>query len=385
MADLHTINLNDIDFLTSEIDDGTLSQVCDQMEKEEATFEELQNLSLSQMLAKYDDDNAGNETEHEEKMEDLLMCQMLGKSDNIGDEFNDEDKMDVLCDMNFNVMTNDAKIEFLNPPVQSHITSEKQRFANPVSDEDITELLSNQENINTKKNTRWATRVFEMWRQNRNSIRSDRYIPDLAKMTTEEMNFFLGRFVVEARKMDGEPYPPRSLYLIVCGLLRYLRDENVLDKNFLDTSNLLFSEFRKILDARMKELLKLGYGTKTKQAEPLLPENEAVLWDKGVFGDSSSESLQSTVFFYACKLFALRGHDEHHDLYCEQFTVGTDDIGKYVQFDGRSSKTYKGGLKNLELANKSIRHHCQEGKINIILILFFLKTCRIFIRHIVLF
>jgi len=52
------------------------------------------------------------------------------------------------------------------------------------------------------------------------------------------MNYWLQRFIVEARRQDGAEYPPRSLYLIVCGLLRYLRSKGVHDNNFLDEKNI---------------------------------------------------------------------------------------------------------------------------------------------------
>ena len=104
--------------------------------------------------------------------------------------------------------------------------------------------------------------MFESWRAHRNSYGES--VKELHDMNTEEMNYYLGRFIAEARKQDGQPYPPRSLYLISCGLLRHLRDKKVYDKNFLCTKTLEFSEFRKILDARMKELLQMGFGTKVR-------------------------------------------------------------------------------------------------------------------------
>ncbi|XP_062606633.1 uncharacterized protein LOC134268405 [Saccostrea cucullata] len=237
------------------------------------------------------------------------------------------------------------------------------RFITPLSETETKDLIESHENRNTKKNTAWAFRVFESWRSHRND--SGEIVKALHKMTTEEMNYYLGRFIVETRKQDGQPYPPRSLYLIACGLLRHLQDMKVYDKNFLCTKTLEFSEFRKILDARMKELLQMGYGTKVKQAQAILPEDEEVLWEKGVFGNSNAEALQSTVFFYACKLFALRGHDEHHQLQCDQFSTGEDQGGTYVEFLGRSTKTYKGGLKELEIVNKNIRHYCQNYERNV--------------------
>jgi hypothetical protein len=62
----------------------------------------------------------------------------------------------------------------------------------------------------------------------------------------------------------------------------------------------------------------------------------------------------------SCKLFGLWGHDEHYELECDQFTE-------------RSTKTYKGGLKDLELKNKKITHYCQEGKTFSVLLLHIIK------------
>ena len=47
----------------------------------------------------------------------------------------------------------------------------------------------------------------------------------------------------------------------------------------------------------MKDLLSNGLGTKVKQADLILPEDECVIWEKGVFGGKNAESLQCTMFF----------------------------------------------------------------------------------------
>jgi hypothetical protein len=149
-----------------------------------------------------------------------------------------------------------------------------------VSENEVKHLIESQENVNTKKNTAWALRVFESWRAHRNGFGD--FVQELHDMTTEEMNYSLGRFIIEARKQDGQPYPPRSLYLIACGLLRHLRDKKVYDKNFLCTQNLEFSEFRKILDARMKELLQMGHGTKVR-CSMLVTGTDAEFYEIGWF------------------------------------------------------------------------------------------------------
>ena len=75
----------------------------------------------------------------------------------------------------------------------------------------------------------------------------------------------------------------------------------------------------------------------------------------------------------SCKLFGLRCHDEHYELKCDQFTVGSDHRGRFITFTGRSTKTYKGGLKDLELKNKKITRYCQEGKTFSVLLLHIIK------------
>jgi len=176
------------------------------------------------------------------------------------------------------------------------------------------------------------------------------------------MNFWLQRFIVEARRQVGAEYPPISLYLTACGLLRYLRSKGVNDKNFLDEKNINFVEFRQVLDAPIKTLFNKGLGYKVKQADPITRDDEAKLWDMNVFGKDNAEQLQQTIFFYASKLFGLRGCDEHHDLQSEQFEVGVDSNKKFIRFVGRATKTYKEGHGQMNGTNKDIKHYCEPDK-----------------------
>ena len=41
-------------------------------------------------------------------------------------------------------------------------------------------------------------------------------------MSVHDMNFWVCRFVVEARKRDGSNYPPNTIYQLCCGLNRAL-------------------------------------------------------------------------------------------------------------------------------------------------------------------
>lgn len=112
----------------------------------------------------------------------------------------------------------------------------------------------------------------------------------------------------------------------------------------------------------MKDALSRGVGGKRKEADPILTEDEAVNWENGIFGMNNAETIQNTVvFFYCCKLLLLRGQDKHHSLECNQFLLGEDNRGKFIEFTVRSTKTFNGGLAHKELHNKEIRHYCQTG------------------------
>lgn len=230
-----------------------------------------------------------------------------------------------------------------------------------VSDQEIENLVSGQVNVNTAKNTKWATAVFNDWRMERK--KSGQSIPELISMDLAAMNYWLQKFVVEARKKNGEEYPPKSLYYIVCGLMRHCKENKLFYVNFFDEKYGTFAEFRSVLDARMKELLAKGLGTKTKKADYISEADEEMLWSSGVLGQKNATTLQYTVFFYACKIFGLRGKDEHRSLECSQFELGEDRKGKFIRFIGRNSKTYSGGLGHMKLTNKDIKHYTNEGNL----------------------
>ena len=47
---------------------------------------------------------------------------------------------------------------------------------------------------------------------------------NIVNMTPESLNLWLTKFVQEVCKEDGERYPPRTLYSIICRLQRHLQD-----------------------------------------------------------------------------------------------------------------------------------------------------------------
>ena len=70
------------------------------------------------------------------------------------------------------------------------------------------------------------------------------------------MSFWLSKFILEVRRVDGEPYPPDSLYSICSGLNRSLKFGDRSEINIL--SDVGFSRFRGILDSEIKRLRSTG-------------------------------------------------------------------------------------------------------------------------------
>ena len=101
--------------------------------------------------------------------------------------------------------------------------SKKARFATPLSETKMMEIQKGPVVPNTEKSTAWALRTFTDWRNERNKqpATGDQCPTDLLENPeAEKLNFWLSRFVIEARRKDGEPYPARTLYLLLAGLTK---------------------------------------------------------------------------------------------------------------------------------------------------------------------
>ena len=87
--------------------------------------------------------------------------------------------------------------------------------------------------------------------------------------------------MLEVRRKDTNEYPPKSLYALVCCFKCFYERNGVLTVNPLNSGDARFGNFMMTLDAEMKRLHGLGFGTSSKQAEPITPDEEALLWTSG--------------------------------------------------------------------------------------------------------
>ena len=147
----------------------------------------------------------------------------------------------------------------------------------------------------TEDSTHWSVRTFRNWMKEHNEHEDNDQIPEniLENMDPQALNKWLSVFIVEARKVNGEPYPPTTLHNILSGVLRYMRS---LDPqkcpNFFSKSDYSFVSFRNTMDSVFRKLRKDGVGANKKHAKPFSKTEENQLWESGVLGVDDPLSLQ---------------------------------------------------------------------------------------------
>ena len=168
----------------------------------------------------------------------------------------------------------------------------KPRFAEPLGEVDMNTLCQPFVPNNTRKQTDWAMNVFESWRSTRNGENCPAHL--LTKQcTVKELSDWLCRFVVEARRSDGKPYPSTTLYQLLAGLLRYARSKSTDFPNFLDKSDPRFRELRAACDNVARRLRKDGVGAEVKHAEVFTEKDKLKLWETGTIGTTNPLALVS--------------------------------------------------------------------------------------------
>ena len=123
------------------------------------------------------------------------------------------------------------------------------------------------------------------------------------------MDFLLSRFVLEVCKANGDPYPPNSLYQLVCGLQWHLRNHGRANVKLFEDPAL--HGFRSTLDGEMKRLNATENYVHKKQAQPISHEQEDRLWELGLLGENNAQVLLNTMVFQVGFYFTLRRGNEH--------------------------------------------------------------------------
>lgn len=202
---------------------------------------------------------------------------------------------------------------------------------------ELQQFKENAENSNTKKSTKTWVTVWTTWAEEKG------YSPDIVSHEAKELDEMLQKFFAEVRKKDGSDYEPDSLRVMIASLDRHLKEAGssisiAKDREFVNS--------RKVLEGKARFLREQGYGKRPRASKALTTEDEELLWSKGLLGSQSPKSLITTMWFLLTQHSGLRGCQEHHDMYVEDFSFTKDDNGvEYITYEENPTKTRQGGLR----------------------------------------
>ena len=97
------------------------------------------------------------------------------------------------------------------------------------------------------RSSKWATKNLRDWSVDYNYRNPENECPyDLLSpfRSKEILNKWLCIYVTETRNQDGDAYPPKTIYVLLCGILQEIRVTNSEYPNFLKKEDPDFSTFQ---------------------------------------------------------------------------------------------------------------------------------------------
>lgn len=130
---------------------------------------------------------------------------------------------------------------------------------------------------NSARSSRWALNNLRSWFDEYNKRNEDDKCP--AEILTpscskEILNKWLCVYVLETRNHVGQPYPPKTVYSLLCGILREMRVSNPQYPNFLQKDDASFNKFHVTLDNLFKSLRSDGIGSSSTHTETITKQRK---------------------------------------------------------------------------------------------------------------
>ena len=187
--------------------------------------------------------------------------------------------------MNQQIQTD--KLDQYLKPQNSH-----SQFTN-VTDEQLETVSKGLIPKGTKARNKWAIGLYAKWESNRFVLSGDNQtfpIPkanELKHASSQQLDYWLAKFIFEMSKSDGTRCPRDSLVSIVAEINTHLKEERTIDLFKNDD----FRHFRSVLDAACIESSRNGVGIQRKQAEVITADEEELMWTRKVLGGHSPRAL----------------------------------------------------------------------------------------------
>ena len=230
-------------------------------------------------------------------------------------------------------------------------TAQKEWFKY-VSTEEVSELSKGFVPASTEKITKWALKCFCEWRSASNGSDEDSCPLDVLEIQNPtDLDKWLSIFTAEVRRVDGKPYPPRSIHQLLSGLLQYNETTWPRCPEYLDRKNPKFKSIAGTCESVFRKLHKEGIGASVNHTSVITIEDEQRLWDLAILSVGSPKGLQRTVFFYIGKICCLRG-EEQRLIKSSQFRCSP--CGSHYTCTENGSKNWSGGINQINVANKVV-------------------------------
>ena len=146
-------------------------------------------------------------------------------------------------------------------------------------------------------------------------------------MAPEKLDKVLSKFYAEVKKKDGDDYEPESLKIMQSAIERYQKEKNY-PMNIVPWRE--FHPSQEILNAKAIFLPQQGKRKRSNKAQPITPEKEWALWEKGQLCYFNGKVLTNVKFKNLTEQLGFRVCQEHYDAYVEDVILRQQEDGTEV-------------------------------------------------------
>ena len=255
--------------------------------------------------------------------------------------------------------------DVVSKPVKSSAKKVKpSHFKKPLTKAELEFLSGKTFAQSTDRKISWAANLFRIWRQKRTDDGTGEgeiswCDLDDPGLDPEVLSHVLLTFINEIKCVDGEDYPPNTVYLIIVMLQLFFEKKGKTWK-LLDGKD--FNNLRNTIDNLIKRRSMERIAQKVKRSELITMTDEEEMWDFGVLSEENPDALRNTVMYLIGLTFALRGGKEHRALRNPHFNpqiqvkVSEKSGQKYLLYtEDIVSKTNQGGLSGRKISPKVVK------------------------------
>ena len=240
-------------------------------------------------------------------------------------------------------------------PIESHSTAasggDAETEMTTLSERNL-KFINDLRNPNTMRKIDQAFKRFSQWMETKENPSS---LQGILEMDPVLLDQFLGAFLIDLRGTDKSgrafEYEPDTLSSYLRGIAKKLELAGYGHDIFKDS---FFKTTRNVLASKRRSLKQQGKGNKPNRADAVSLADEEKLWELGVMGMDTPESLLNLLWFATTKLLGFRGVHETRQLRWGDFEWVMDNNGQvnHIVWTERETKTRHGNNTHRAFAPK---------------------------------